>query len=471
MPISAAGGLPPIRNGEVATERRARESGLSQVQYLATQMDVQRLQNAMRAAERGDVYLLNTYIRDMIVSNPHLNAEWGKRKMVIIGQPLSLTPVDPKDSDDVIATKVIAEASENCDNWQTGLKDLLDGTLKPLAAAEKIFEPISLSERGKFKYLRTYRLKQISAISDLLHCYKIPYQPNGMMKSKGQNPATLFDVDNWEPWLRFYDTTPNGMVSFNTSSVYSPDPSRHIIHKGTLQSSTIPQNFGGLARLLLFINLFTLQARDHWTLMMAKYGSPIPVAVADSANVQIMSDLQQALALGMQLGGIVIPKGSELTWSGTPGTDGSGGHKMYQDWGNCEISKVVLGQVTSARPEKGGLAGGMAEQSEAVRDDIRMWDTTSLAETLRKQAFQQILSINGYRGRPPYPTWGGAKVGDAAMLGKTVQSFAQAGIRPADQGIITISQRTGVEFERTPDNLMMGTSGGFGGKSGGNPDN
>lgn len=462
VPVQSAETSPPV---PVLVQRQARESGVSQMAYLGTQLDVQRIQNAMRAAERGDTYLLFTQIRDMIASNTHLNAEWNKRKMVIVGQPLSLTPYDPKNPDDKIACDVIKEMIDNCDNWESGIQHLLDATLMPLSVGEKIFQPIPLSEKSKYKYLKNFRLKEIAPVSYLLHCYKIPYIPSGISISKNQNPSTIFNVDDWENWLRFYKTLPtSGMINFGLMDVYSPNPDYHIIHRGTLQSAAIPPNFGGYARMLLFIHLFVTQARDWWTLMMAKYGMPIPVAIADSANQQIMNDLRQALALGTQLGGIAIPKGSELTWSGTPGTDGSNGHKIYQDWMNCEISKLVVGQVTSARPEKGGLAGGMAEQSESVRDDVRMWDTTALRTTLRAQLFKQVLEINGYRGRAPIPTWGGSKPSDVKMISSSQQSFYQAGLRPTDEGITVISERIGIGMERVPDELMKPPAKGKDGK-------
>ncbi len=90
--------------------------------------------------------------------------------------------------------------------------------------------------------------------------------------------------------------------------------------------------------------------------------------------------MQSALALGMQIGGIVIDKRAELEWGTTAGTDGSNAHKIFTDFCNCEVSKLVVGQVTSSRPEKGGLAGGMAEQAESVRDDIRTFDVMKLAD-------------------------------------------------------------------------------------------
>jgi len=436
----------------IATARIARDSGLSQQTYQATQLDVQRIQNALRAAERGQTWLMMTIIRDMCASFPHLMAEWGKRKAVICGQPMSLIPDDPNNPDDVLACEVIREAIKNCRNWQDGLQHLLDATLYPLAAAQKVFQPIEMAETGvKFKYLKRFYLKELAPINHQLECYEVPYRPN--MSVGAKNDATVFDADQWESWLRFYSTEPNGSIDYTLQDVYAPSPNVHIVHRGCLYSPTIPPNFGGVIRAILFLYLFATQDRDWWTLMMSKYGMPIPVAKVDSNNALTMSSMRQALALGVQIGGIVIDKKSELEWGAVAGTDGSNAHKIYQDWCNSEVSKLVVGQVTSARPEKGGLAGGMAEQAEAVRDDIRTWDTGKLSNTLETQLFPQILAINGYRGSCKV-TWGGVRPENMKMLGASVQQFYSGGMRPTEKGIHIISEKTGISFERIPDELL-----------------
>lgn len=441
----------------VTTNRIARDSGLSQNQYQATNLDVQRIQNALRAAERGNTWLMMTIIRDMCASFPHLMSEWGKRKAVICGQPMSLIPEDPDNADDVMACEVIREAIKNCRNWQDGLQHLLDATLYPLAAAQKVFQPVDMAESGvKFKYLKRFYLKELAPVSHLLECYEVPYRPN--MSVGASNPATEFNADEWESWLRFYSTNPNGSVDYTLQDVYSPNPNTHIVHRGCLYSPTIPPNFGGVIRAILFLYLFGTQDRDWWTLMMAKYGMAIPVGKVESNNQKSMNDMRAALALGVQMGGIAIDKKSEIVWSPPAGTDGSNSHKIYQDWINSEVSKLVVGQVTSAKPEKGGLAGGMAEQAETVRDDIRTWDTGKLANTLETQCFPQILSVNGYRGSVK-AFWGGIRPEPAKMLGASMQQFYSAGMRASDKGIQTISEKTGIAFERIPDELLKSGGG------------
>ena len=443
----------------VATSRIARESGISQTYYQGTVLDVQRIQNALRAAERGNTWLLVTIIRDMVASFPHLQAEWAKRKNVIVGQPMSLLPDDPGNPDDVMAVKVIREAIYNCENWQMGVKHLLDATLYPLSLAEKIYEPLGMSDRRKYKFLRNYRLKQIAPVSPQLWSFEVPYR-SGLFKNNG-NAAAVFDPDEWEAWLRLYTTMPSGAIDYAVGDVYAPEKRYHIIHRGGGQlSPSIPPNFLGVIRGILFLWLFAIQDRDWWALMMSKFGMPMLVGKVDSSNTQALSQMRQALALATQLGGIAIDKKAALEAIQMAGVDGSNAHKIFQDWLECGVSKVVVGQVTSARPEKGGLAGGMAEQAEKVRDDIRIGDMTDFALTLKQQLFPQILEVNQYPPGNVNISWGGLSPDELKLLMQSVGQGYPAGVRLADEGIQTLNQRSGYQWERVPDNLMQSPMGG-----------
>lgn len=455
MPVRKAEAMPSM---PVATSRIARESGISQTYNQSTVMDVQRIQNALRTAERGNTWLLVTICRDMVASFPHLIAEWSKRKNVICGQPMSLLPADANNPDDVMAVNVIQEAIDNCENWQDGIKHLLDATLYPFSLAEKIFEPIPLTEKSNFKYLRSYRLKELAPINPQLWSFEVPYRSGTPVDG---NEATVFNPDDWEDWLRLYKTNPNGSINYSVNSVYAPQKKYHIIHRGGGQlSPTIPPNFLGAIRACLFLWLFAMQDRDWWTLMMSKFGMPILVGKVDSANKQAVGDMNQALSLAVQLGGIAIDRKAALEAIQIAGVDGSNAHKIFQDWLNCEISKLVVGQVTSARPEKGGLAGGMAEQAEKVRDDIRVGDMNNFAWTLTHQLFPQILEINQYKKGRVNVSWGGMSAEELKLFSQAVGQNYPAGIRLADRGIQTLSQRSGVEWERVPDNLMNAGNGG-----------
>jgi hypothetical protein len=428
----------------VAFHRVARESGLSQTQYLGQTVDVARINAAMRAAERGETWMLFTIFRDMIAGYTHLQAEWGKRRAVITGQPLHLLPVDPNDADDKQAVKVIGEAIDNCRNWHVGLSHLCDATLWPLAVAEKIYEPVGLADSGNFKYLKRMRLKEIAPVNYTLLCFKVPYQPGIGGKHNG---ASLFDADAWENWLTFYKTEPDGRTLYSLSDVYTPDPNLHIIHRGNLLSPSIPPNFGGHLRALTFNWLMATMDRDAWGLMMAKYGMPIPVGKVDSSNKQAVADMQAAFATALRVGGMVIDKRGEVEWATMAGVDGSTAHKIFSEYFNAETSKLVVGQTLSSKPSPTGMGSGASEQAEHVRDDLRMYDNINLSDTLRHQLFDQILRVNGYRGRC-CAYWGGMSMADAKVFGQTMQQLGAGGYELTDEGIVYAGQRLGMGIQR-----------------------
>jgi hypothetical protein len=429
----------------VHTRRVARESGLSQTQYLAQSADVARINAALRQAERGDTWQFFTIVRDMVASFTHLQAEWNKRKMVIVGQPMSLIPHDPENPDDVTACKVIQEAVDNCRNWQDGLQHLLDATLYPLSVAEKIFEPIGMSDGANYKFLKRMRLKELAPVGYTTLCFKVPYMPSSL--TNGGNPAAQFDPDTWESWLRFYKTGTDGRQNYSLQDVYEPDPNLHIVHRGNLLSPSIPPNFGGHIRAILAYWLLLTNDRDWWGLMMAKYGMPIPVAKADSQQKQTVQDLQSALAMGTRLGGIVIDKKAEIEWASVAGTDGSQAHKIFSDFCNAEVSKIVVGQTLSSKPAPTGMGSGASEQAEHVRDDIRMWDVLKLSDTLERQLFNQILAVNGYKGRC-HVFWGGMSANDAKMFAQTMQQLGAGGYELTDEGIIYAGNKLGYGIQR-----------------------
>ena len=387
----------PQPKAKVMTKREARISGAGQPQYLGSTLDIQRIQNSLRAAERGDTWMLFAIFRDMIASYGHLNAEWNKRKLVITGNPEILIPANPDDKDDQIACEVIKEMIDNCDNWRYGLKHLLDATLYPLAAAEKIFEPVSSSENEIYKHPVRYRLKEIAPIDPTLLCFKLPYVPSFGQNQDGQR----YNPDDWEGWLRFYETSDTGAVNYSLGSTYKPDPNKHIVHKGAMLSPVVPPNFGGLMRQILFPWLLSTQGRDWFALLMQKYGLPIIVAKTNSSKKESVATMQEAFAMATQLGGLVVDQKDEVAFASVSSTDSANAHIAFQKWLDSHVSRLVIGQSLSAHAEKTGMGSGMAAQAEEIREDIRKGDQLELNDTLKRQLFRPYLRVNGFRGNPP----------------------------------------------------------------------
>lgn len=434
---------PRAAKSGVATERKARMSGLGQPQYISTTLDVQRIQNALRSAERGDTWLLFTIFRDMYASYGHLQSEWSKRKCVITGNPETLIPHDPNNEDDVIACEVISQMIDGCRNWFDGLNHLLDATLYPLAAAEKIFEPVGSADSSRYKYPLRYKLKEIAPIDPTLLCFKLPYVPS----FAANNPENRYNPDDWESWLRFYATTESGMVQYSMQDLYAPDCNIHIVHRGNMLSPMLPPNFGGHMRAILFPWLLATQGRDWFALLMQKYGMPIPVAKVNTQQKDTVEYMQQALAMCSQLGGIVIDQKASLEWGQVAATGAADAHRTFQEWLDSHTSRVVIGQSYSANPKNAGMGSGAAGQSEEIREDYRIQDTMKLGDTLEKQLFRQFLDINGYRGHTPKIKWGGMRSGEAATFAKVLALNKSSGLKPTERGLATINEKFGIEYE------------------------
>jgi phage gp29-like protein len=227
------------------------------------------------------------------------------------------------------------------------------------------------------------------------------------------------------------------------------------VHHGNLLSPSIPPNVSSPIRAILFWWLLFTQDRDWWALMMQKYGSPFILGKADAQQKDTVQFLQQAFALATQIGGLVIDKKAEAELIQANATDGSNAHKTFSDFCNCEVSKLVVGQVLSSTPKNTGLGSGMADQAEGVREDVKIADQTNFSDTLEKQLFAPYLQINGYRGRAPKIFWGGIKVKDGVMLTKTAAQLFQAGIRPTlDGGLTYFAEKLGFPVEYVPEDVM-----------------
>jgi hypothetical protein len=433
-------------NGEkVLTQREIWVSGVGQPYYLRNLQDIQRLENALRSAERGATWYLFAIFRDMIASNSHLQAEWAKRKSVIIGNPETLIPYSNQ-PDDVLAAEVIREMIANCRNWYDGLNHLLDATLWPLAAVEKIYEPVS-NLSSDFNHPVRFKLLELAPIDPTLLCFQLPYIPGYTMPrnqtgERGEQPD-YFNPNDWESWLRFYRVNEFGVPKYLSTDTIKPDPEKHMIHRGNMLSPTIPPNFGGHLRAILFWDLLATQDRDWWAMMMQKHGMPLLVGQVDTQQKNAVEYMKQAMSLCMQLGGVILDRKAKLNFEQISYQDASRSHQLFSEFCQREISKIVVGQTLSTFPEKTGMGSGAAAQSEDIREDIRLQDTLKLSDTLQKQLFKQYLRVNGYRGKPPRILWGGMRPDQAENMARTLGFLYTAGISLDESGLQAFKERFG----------------------------
>lgn len=456
--LLAAGGLPPRRGevaprkvptGEVAlneelgrplTASRATPSGQSQTPYLGYTLDVQRLQQAFRSAEWGQCWYEFALVRDMSINFPHYQAEKFKRKMAILGEPMSILPSRVGDAESELAAEVIREALTQIENWQEGISHLLEACAAPLAVAEKIFAPVSESPR-KFKYLKRYFLKKLNPVDPNLLCFEAPYRPGAVQNG--------FNAADWQPWLRIYGVSDTGAITRSLEQAYKPDPAHHIVVTNCSVTPTTPPNFGGIDRSCLIMWLLSTVGRDWWAKAMQRYNKPIPVISVDGNNAQLLATVRQFLMESDDIGGLILPEKGSATWSPSMTGSTADAHEKWQMFCQGEVSKMLVGQVTSARPSKGGLNSGESKQAEAVRGDIKSHDSVHIGNVLNYQLFRQILDLNGYYNLPvPRISFGSATSSEFKNLSGGIRELYQAGIRPTEEAVQVMSEKHGIQLER-----------------------
>lgn len=377
---------------------------------IAPWLDVDRVQRIFNSAEGGATEELFTLYRDMMIADAHSQSEWFKRKLAVIGKPLSVIPADEDDAADVAAADIIRAEVEGCGGWMQSLGHLLDGTLYPVAVVEKVFEA-----RGA-----GFGLRELAPV-----------------------PHRLLDFTSGTLRIRQVDAR-----GYTTGKTAAADASRYIVHRGHLL--TAPDNFGGPMRSIVFWWLLSIMDRGWWARFLDRFGSPFLVGKYDQADDASRRILEGAFDLATKIGGLVVSRETEVEIK--EAASGNSGDSFERFLMICqrEKSKLIIGQTLSAEAQSTGLGSDVATAHEAVRDDIREFDAAMLAYTLKTQLFAQILRINRLPGRAPGVTFGGESAKESELTGALLKSLTEAGLRVTDDGLPTISKKLGLPVERTP---------------------
>ena len=455
---------------------RARLSGFGQAPNLSTVTnDVSRIQAAIRQAEYGDTYQLFALYRDWMVGNDHLQSQMNIRKMVVVGQTYTIQPVDKTKPDDEKACDYIKQMIDDCQNWDTGLGTLMDAALWPVSVVEKIYAPYEQQPGDKFPV--RYQLQKLFPVDKTLFCFKLPYlspggfgfgqngiAPNAIpvgLNRVANNPSdTIWDVDEWEPDLRFYSTLPNGSVDRSWANIYAPTPARHVVHRGNLLNG-IRDNFGGSFRATWPWVFLSAKVRDWWGRSTERYGAPFTLVKTDVQDVNRLNLLQQALQDCTKLFGLVIDRRDEAELLNISHTDMSTAFQMLYQTCCDGISKIVTGQTTGeAAKSKSGFNGGAAQgvQSDVqVRKDYQQFDKALLGNACRRQIFEPYLKVNGIPGSCKI-VWGGFDEEGASAFADRLVKQKAAGFMPTDDAHEHISEKLGMPVERYEEPTTNGQS-------------
>jgi hypothetical protein len=184
--------------------------------FAANRIDVENLRGILASAEAGNVRDLFGLYRDVLLSDSHLQAEFTKRKLAVLGDTISIQPVDRTNPDDVRASQAIADMVATTPRFLHGCSHLLDSCLYPVSILEKTYRP---STRPGLRF----ELAKLTAVPHL-------------------------DIDYSSSFLQLWEIDPRS--GYLTGTRETPTPNRYIIHRGHLLQ--MPDWWGGPFRCLLF---------------------------------------------------------------------------------------------------------------------------------------------------------------------------------------------------------------------------
>ena len=458
------------------------------------------VQNAIRQAENGDPTSLFRFYRDSLLGDDHISGEFDKRKLAVLGQPLTVLPEDKSNVDDVKAAAACLRAQSDCDNWDDGLKALLSSALWPVSVVENIYRPADArpvafkmpgpaSSQGanapaSITFNLQYTLKRLEMVNPLLYCYRHAYLVGGVglgtstpiqqaqlgdinnrsTPGVGQTPWYAINLEDFEPFLRLWPIDDQGRIIYDASRASKLDPDRHIVHRGHLLTDQ-RDNWGGPMRSLLPWWLLRILGRDWFARFMERYGSPFPVGKTNAEDEQAVALLREAFEHSVKIGGLVIDENDSVELQEAAVSGGADGHEKFHNVCNNAISRRIVGQDLSASAKATGMGSGVADMQANVREDIRLFDQSTLGGTCERQIFRNFLKFNGLPGRVKV-VWGGLSDDDAKTFADLLDTLSQSGWEPTDEAIPTLQERFGIPVQRKQAQPAPGMNGADDGEDG-----
>lgn len=375
---------------------------------MARGVTVELVHSVISAAEQGQTRDLFALYRDMVLASSHLQTEFSKRKLAVLGDALQFLPFDKKVQADVDTATAVESEISAFKGWTRACSFLLDASLYPVSVLEKLYKPTGSG----------YTIETLMPV---------PYQ--------------LLDFTSGH--MMIFDVDPINGQALGTKHEANPD--RYIIHRGHLLSS--PDNWGGPMRSVLFWWLLATMDREWWAKFLDRYGSPF--LLGKYADEEGRTILERAFALATRLGGLAVSEDTDVEIKQAAASDSGDAFDRFLTICNREMSKLVLGQTLSAEAQPTGLGSGASDVQETVRQDIRKFDARLLAETLRDQLVTQWCTINRFPGKPPIMAWGSESESKIKSTIALLEALYKAGLQVSEDSLSQVSERVGLQIERS----------------------
>ncbi|MEI8064535.1 MAG: DUF935 family protein [Verrucomicrobiota bacterium] len=428
---------------------------------ITTNADVQAVQNAIRSAESGDVQEYYRFLRDVLLSDDHIQSCFNTRKLALLAQPLAILPEDKNNADDAALAKALTQAKNDCENWTAGMLALMDSNgFWPVSVVERLYKTAGEPKPGTPRL--QYTLRKFVPVNPQLHCFQWAYLMGGVglgtasaiqLSQMAGKPGGLgtednspykIDIERWEPYFKLWPIDNSGRIIYDVTNASYLDPQRHIVHRGHLMQ-TFRDNWGGPGRAILMWWLFRNLGREWFARGMERVGTPFPVGYTDANDPAAVALLHAAFDLSKKIGGIVVDESSRIELKEAMVQGMAQGYETFYNMCNEAISFHITGIRKSESP--GGLNAGQSNFAGAVREDVRMMDNMMLSETCVRQIAIPFRDINGLKGMVKY-VWGGLSDADASTFATTLKTMNEAGYEPTPESVATINERTGISWQR-----------------------
>lgn len=277
--------------------------------------------------------------------------------------------------------------------------------------------------------------------------------------------ALVWNPDDWNADLRFYNVLSNGLIDWTMSAAYKPDPERHVLHSANVATSSMKNNYGGLLGSLVFPWFLSMQGRDWFSRAMERYASPFAVAYANTANKNIFDLLTKAFNQATKVNALIVPPQAKIELKEVMVSGMADGYAKFIEMLNTEKTKAILGQTLSTTAKATGLGSGVADLQGEVRSDWMIYDQRAFADMEQKQIFEQYLRINGYKGRVPKIYRNGLTPANQLAKAKTLLTLSQAGVFVDESAQDDLSKDFGTKLKVVDISKMMLEKGNKDGKS------
>lgn len=344
-----------------------------------------RLGRILRSAAEGDHHAQLTLAEEMEERELHYISVLGTRKRAISGIDPVVVAASDDAKDQKIADEVRARIVEDpC--FVDMVDDLIDGIAKGYSVVELIWNRGAVwTPRYEHRDPRFFRFDRVSG-----------------------KQIRLID-----------QTDPEGL----------PLPVfKFITHIPKLKTG-IPAR-GGLARMVAWAFMFKSYSMKDWMAFLEVFGIPIRIGrYGPQATPEDIDVLETAVANIASDYGAILPEGMTIDFEQVGNlTGGPEIFKGYADFLNREMSKAVLGQVSSTEGEAGRL--GNNEGQEDVRQDILKSDARQLGATINRDLVRAFVDLNfGVQDRYPAIKFPVNDPEDIAALTDAVTKLVPLGLR------------------------------------------